>query len=192
MNDFIETLYDVMFQPRAAMRAIAADRRIGQALAVFLLASVLPLLPACFSLRSAGMGAIVNLIIVAQVFGGLVKWVAAAAVWQLISELFGGRGTAVGLLASLGFAHLPLIFITPFLVLSAYVPSIATPVMLIVGLVVFLWVVTLDVIAIQEVEGLSGAQAFLVLIIPPVLILLVVLAVLAAGIGTIMSHIPHF
>ena len=54
MGPFLEILYDVLFQPVAAMRQIAARRLVGQALAAFLISVLIPAGAAYFALKAAG------------------------------------------------------------------------------------------------------------------------------------------
>jgi hypothetical protein len=176
MDKLYETLYDVLFQPRKAMREIAADRKVGQALLVFLVSVLIPVWALYFGLKAAGMPKVVHIIIAVQLLGSLVMWVAGTALWHLIAEFFGGRGTAIGLFTALGFAHIPRILLVPLWVLAALLPVGVRPlIMAVTGLGVMLWTLALDVEAIRGAHDISGTKAVLVLLTPIVAVALAVL-----------------
>jgi len=163
----MENLYDVLFRPAAAMRQIAAARMIGQAMAAFLLSVLIPAVAAYFAFRTGSMAKLLSLVLVGQTLGSLLFWFCGSATLSLIAEFFGGRGTAVGLFAALGFTHAPRIFAVPFLVLAMLLPGIGSTVMTaIVSLAILFWTLTLDVLAIKGAYELTGAKAVLVLMTP--------------------------
>ena len=116
MGPFLELLYDVIFSPAAAMRQIAARRPVGQAFVAFLLSIVIPAGAIYFVLQATATGKFAGAFFAAAVCVRLLMWFVGSAVLQLIAELFGGQGTAVGLFAAIGFAHLPFIFAVPLAV----------------------------------------------------------------------------
>jgi hypothetical protein len=188
MSNLYETLYDVLFQPRKAMREIAVDRKVGQAVLVFLVSVLIPVWALYFGLKAAGIPKVVHIIIAVQLLGSLVMWVAGTALWHLIAEFFGGRGTAVGLFTALGFAHIPRILLVPLWVLAALLPVGVRPlIMAVTGLGVMLWTLALDVEAIRGAHDISGAKAVLVLLTPVVAAALAV-AVLVAFVGASMAQ----
>ena len=132
----------------------------------------------------------VNVMIVLKILGSIAMWIIGAAIWHLIAEFFGGRGTAVGLFAALGFAHAPRMFIVPLWALIAVMPeSSRTLLMTISVLAVMLWSLSLDLVAIKEVHQLSGAKAVLVMITP--LLVVGVLCVIGfTFIGSSLMHMP--
>lgn len=167
MGNFFEALYDVLFQPSTAMRSIAGGKKIGQALVVVLLSSLLPLWAVYFGLKTVGMHQAISVIMALQVLGSLAMWVVGSAVWHLIAELLGGKGTSVGLFTALGFAHLPRIFIVPLWVFAALMPVGIRPlVMTVTGLAIAFWVLYLDVTALRGAHDISGTKAVLVMLVP--------------------------
>lgn len=190
MGSFFETLYDVLFQPRTAMRQIAADKQLGQALAVVLLSVIIPVWAVYFGLKTAGMQHAFGVFVILQLVGSVAAWIMGAALWHLIAEMAGGKGTAVGLLAALGFAHLPRIFIVPLWVVAALMPAGGRPlVMGMTGLIIAGWVLYLDVAALKEAHELSTAKALLVLLAPPLAIFAVIAAV-TIFMGTAFIKMP--
>ncbi len=167
MGPFLELLYDVIFSPAAAMRQIAARRPVGQAFVAFLLSIVIPAGAIYFVLQATATGKFAGAFFAAAVCVRLLMWFVGSAVLQLIAELFGGQGTAVGLFAAIGFAHLPFIFAVPLAVAGLLLPAGAAAMLFAAGvLVLIFWVLALTVIAIQGVHGLSAAKAVLVLLTP--------------------------
>lgn len=164
---FLETLYDVLFQPTAAMRQIAEQKALGQALAAFLLSVLIPAAAGYLVLQTTGMAKMLNVLLLVHTLGSLAAWFAGAAVLHLIAECFGGRGTALGLLAAMGFAHVPRLLAVPLGVLAMASPGGAAGVLVAVtALLVAGWTLFLNVAAIRGAHGLSGAKAVLVLVTP--------------------------
>lgn len=185
-----ETLYDVLFQPQAGMRSIAERKNAGQAAVVFLLSILFPIWALYFGLKAAGMLPMIHMMIVLKVFGSMVMWIMGAAIWHLIAEFFGGRGTAIGLFAALGFVHIPRIFIVPLWALTAVMPDGSKTVLMAVAvLAVMFWSLYLDVVAIKEVHQLSAAKSVLVLIMPW-LFLGLLCTVVFTLIGSSFMHVP--
>jgi len=167
MGNLFEMLYDVLFQPAIAMKNIAQQKNVGQALVVFSLSVFIPILALYFGLKTNGMSSMVNVMIVFKILGSIVLWIIGAAIWHLIAEFFGGQGTAVGLFTALGFAHAPRIFIVLLWALIAVMPASSKPLLMTISvLVIMLWSLSLDVVAIKEVHQLSASKAVLVLITP--------------------------
>ena len=162
-----DILYDLVFEPRNAMRAIAEQKNAGQAVVIALISIVIPILAVSFGLKDKSLAAVVPVMIGIKIVASLLVWMIGAALWSLIAEFFGGKGTAIGLFAGLGFAHLPRIFIVPLWALSALMPeSSQTLLMVISVLLILFWSVNLDVIAIKEIHQLSTAKAILVMMMP--------------------------
>lgn len=190
MGALFENLYDVLFHPRNAMRQIATDKRAGQALVVVLLSSIIPIWAVYFGLKTAGMHHAFGGLLAVQIFGSLAVWFFGAALWHIIAELFGGKGTAVGLLSALGFAHLPRIFIVPLWVIAALLPDGLRPIAMgLTGLIILVWLLYLDVTALQEAHDLSAAKAVLVFLTPPLAIVAVLLAI-TIFLGTAVMRPP--
>jgi len=167
MGSLFEILYDTLFQPAIGMKNIAERKNVGQALVVVLLSILIPIWALYLGLKTADMSTIFNIMIVLKTLGSIVMWIMGAAIWHLIAELFGGQGSAVGLFAALGFAHAPRIFIVPLWALIAVMPTSSTTLLMTIAvLVIMLWSLSLDVVAIKEVHQLSTSKAVLVIITP--------------------------
>ena len=172
MGEFLEKLYDVLFHPVAAMRKIAAEAKIGQAAAAFFLSVLIPAWAMYFGLKSAAITAWGNIFILLEVVGSLLIWWFSAAFFHLIAELLGGQGKAKGLLSCMGFGYIPRIFIVPFWVMASLMPEGARTIFLGLSmLLVSVWTLVLQVIAIREAHQLTNAKSIIVLLSPVLLLL---------------------
>lgn len=167
MGPFLETLYDVLFSPGAAMRRIAERRPLGQALAAFFISVLIPAGAVYFALQAMGYAKAAGFVVAAHTAARLVVWFVGSAVLSLIAELYGGRGTAVGLFTAMGFAHLPGIFLVPLSVAAMLLPAGLAGIVFAVGaLALLLWALALVAAAIAGAHGLGMAKAVLVLVTP--------------------------
>ncbi|VBB06368.1 Hypothetical protein LUCI_1599 [Lucifera butyrica] len=180
MGKFMELIYDVLFSPGKAFPEIAAGRYVRYSLAAMLLSIIIPLGAIYLALKTAGLPQAVHVVIVIQVLGSLIVWFLGAAVWNLVAEFFGGRGTGLGLFTALGFAQLPRIFLVPLGVLSMVLPAeIRSFWLAATGLVVLFWTLTLDVYAIRGAYTFSVAKAVLVLLTPLLAMIIMMIMVIA-------------
>ncbi len=191
MDSLFEILYDVLFEPRTAMQKIAQQKNVGQALIVVLVSTVIPIWALSLGITSAVMLTMVHIMMGIKVGASIVIWIIGSAIWQLIAELLGGKGTAVGMLAALGFGHLPRILLVPlWMLISVMPPSSKTLLLAVAVLVILGWSLYLDVVAIKEVHQLSAAKAVLVILMPMLFIgLLAVIAMILIG-SSAMMHMP--
>lgn len=192
MGNLLENLYDVLFQPTVAMRNVAANKKVGQALAVFFLSVTIPVWAVYFGLQSIGMPQAINAILLVQVIGSLLMWIVGSALLHLIAEFLGGQGSAIGLFAALGFAQFPRLFIVPLWVLAALMPAGIRPALMgISALIILFWVLTLHVYAIKGAHSLGGVRASLVLAVP-FLAAFALLAIMITFISAAMMRWPLF
>lgn len=190
MGSLFEILYDVLFQPKAAMLSIADERKIEQAALVFVLSLLIPLWALYFGLQEAGMPAMIQWAAGVRIVGSLLMWFMSTAVWHLIAEFFGGRGTGLRLFTTLGFAYFPQVFIVPLWGFAALVPvEFKTAVMAIAALLIFGWSLFLTVTAIKAVYQFSTAKATLVMIMP-LLVMALVGVIAFVFIGSAVTQLP--
>lgn len=167
MGSFLETVYDVLFNPKQAMRYIAEKKLIGQALAMFSISMLVPVWAMYAGVKGTSGVAALGLLFIVQVIGSLVLWVFSAAILAFIAELAGGRGTAVGLFSALGFSHLPKIIVTPLWVVAVLLPAgVQETAFGIIAVIAIVWMLALHVAALQGAFALSGVRAILVLSAP--------------------------
>ena len=167
MSSFLERVYDVLFQPRTAMRQIAAERPLGQAVVAVITSSVLPLWGLYLSGRTTIMGNKLGLLLAFELLTVFLLWFGKAAVLHLLTELCGGLGRVTGLLAALGFATLPRLLIIPLAVLSMLLPEELQAALLGLGVaIVVLWSVVLDILALKGTYDITSAKAISILVAP--------------------------
>ena len=187
MGQLLELLYDVLFHPGAAMNAIAGRRLIGQGLLVFFISVALPSGAIWFSMGTAA-GAFILLLVV----GSVVLWLTGTALIHLIAECYGGRGMVTGLLAALGFAQIPRVFLVPLWVASALLPEPGRlPFMGLSAVGILMWILALDVSALKETYGFPTTKAILVLVTPLLAVVLLVL-VLITFVGVQLAPLPQW
>ncbi len=113
----------------------------------------------------------------------LALWFMQAGIGVLLAELLGGVGTSLGLLAALGFAHLPSLVAA----LVDFLMGMAGLGQGLRGLVAFaalVWVLVLQVHAVRLSYSLSTGKAVAVLVIPLVVaVMLAIAVVIAAGLA---------
>lgn len=190
MGNVFDALYDVLFQPKIAMQMIAEQKKISQAVIVFFLSLVIPLWALYFGMQDVGMSAMVPFVIGFKIVSSMLMWFMGAAVWHLIAEFLGGRGTGLGLFTTLGFAQFPQVLIVPLWVIAALLPaSLKSIMMAVAALTIFGWSFFLTITAIKEVYEFSTAKAMLVMI-TPVLAILVVCAIAFIFIGSAVTQMP--
>lgn len=171
MGSLWDILYDLLFQPRMAMAKIGELKNARQAIFVAVISILVPIWALSFGIKDTGMATMIHIMLGIKILGSIVVWMLGAAIWHLIAEFFGGKGTGVGLFAALGFAHIPRLFIVPLWALITVMPaSSKTALMALAVLVILFWSLSLDVIAIKEVHQLSTSKAVLVIIMPILLV----------------------
>ncbi|SDE23166.1 YIP1 family protein [Sporomusa acidovorans] len=190
MGNFLETIYDVLFNPKTAMQVIADKKLIGQAFAMFTIGMLVPVWAVYTGIRATQGIPAVGFLFVLHFIGSLLLWIMGACVLHFIAELAGGRGTAVGLFAALGFAHLPRIAAIPLGVIAALLPDGLRGVAFgVIGLLIVIWTLSLDVAAIRGAHGLSAAKAVLVLA-APLLVLIGGIVVVVVFLGSTLLQLP--
>ena len=181
MGGFLETLYDILFHPADALRKVSMERKTGQSAGAFLISILVPSWAAYFGLQSAGFQVMAGVAVFIQIIVSTVLWFIGAGFFALLAELFGGHGTAAGLLAGMGFAHFPRIFIAPLLVLSTLLPNPIQPLFIILsGSIIVIWIIILHVLAIREAYVLTTLRAVMVAVAP-------LAAIIACGVVILLS-----
>ena len=190
MGNLFEVLYDVLFQPQIAMRTIADNKNIPQALVVFFVSIIIPIWAMYFGLQAAGMSMMIHLFIGVKIVGSMMMWFMGTAVWHLLAEFYGGKGTALGLFSTLGFAYFPQILIVPFWVVAALLPvSMKTIMMTLSALIILGWCLFLSITAMKEVYQFSAAKAVLVML-TPLLVMVLVCGIAFTFLGSALTQMP--
>lgn len=183
--DFLNLVYLVFTQPRLAFRQLKEGVPGWWAVAVFggvqLFGQTLNLawsrdLPLTLPFRSELLASALLLL---SIPAALLVWFLEAASWHLLAQLFGGRGWGPALFFALGFAHLPLIFgygLGAVLRLFGH-HGAAYPAALLGS---YLWVLVLEILAVQEVHELSAGRSLAVVLLLPAFLGIVALLGLLA------------
>ncbi len=209
---FLEIVYGVLFEPAKTMAAMAPKPPLAQAfLAVTLLSLAGSAMLSLTLYRLAGgfwgpalkygadafWRAFLPAGMILGLFWGYVKWAAWGAFLHLAAELLGGRGTARGVLAAVGFAAIPSLFLVPIQLLASRIENshAAAVILFLAGLTVTIWTVTLLAIALRELHGISVLRALLAVFSPLLAVfVLVVMLFMAFGAAAFLipSGVPHF
>lgn len=202
-----DLLHGVLFSPIQALKAVAKQQPLGLALAVVVGESVLnwatnsaidfkdlPLPGPIGSLPQESFHRLFSWLGFLGLLVGMLFWLVAAGVYNLLGELLGGKGNAKGLLAALGIAMLPGIFYTPLNFISNLLPGGQ----FIYGLGAFgigIWSAVLHILAIRETLQLSTIKAVVVALVPLFSFLLFFILLAASfffALSPLMPHMPRF
>ncbi len=200
---FFELIYGVLFNPVEAFRSIANEPPVFHGFVIFISVLVINslvnmLLPQDLGEVPPELAEVVSQVGPAIVIIGAILstvfWLIQAGVFQVIAELLGGRGRAVGVLTVLALAAIPSVLMVPFTVLSYILPKSFTGSFLTIAgsLLVFVWWAVLLVIGLREIHRFSTLKAIATVIAPLIgmgLILIVTVISLFALIAPLFNNI---
>ena len=180
-DGFLDTIYGVLFDPANTFRGLAPRPPVFLTVIIFFLVKL--------TLSLMGYIVIARLLLVGRptplaewflhgagpllVLGALVfcfgKWFLYSGVLNLLADLLGGRGRARGVLVVYGLAAIPMALLVPavilfLLILPPEFPGLFFSIFVALGLAS--WSVSLLVVGIREVHGLTTNRAVLVVGIP--------------------------
>jgi hypothetical protein len=180
MPSKIAVIYDVLFRPSEAFRALAVMAPWGLAVGAFVLSTVLPSLVIWAGVDETMVSHIMGLLLFGEVIGSLICWVLSTGIYHFAAEIAGGQGRMVSLFTAFGLAHLPRLTILPLFVLSGLLSGGWQTLWLAVATLVILgWTWTLYYYAVKEIYCLSGTKTVLVLFSPFLAGLLIVVVIVA-------------
>lgn len=198
-----ELIYGTLFNPVGTFRLIANEPPVFHGFVIFIsvvaITSLINMLlprdfgevPPELAEAAAHVGPSV---IIAGAIMSMVFWLIQAGILQVIAELLGGRGKAVGVLTVLALASIPSVLAVPFRVVSYFLKeSFAGSFLTIAGpLLAFVWWIVLLILGLREVQRFSTGKAVAAVIAPLVgivLILIVTVISLFAMIAPIIDSI---
>jgi hypothetical protein len=112
------------------------------------------------------------------------------AIYNFAAECFGGSGKVGQAFLGFGFSFIPLIFITPLVILVFNVPQPFKYLLYFLSIITLtIWVIYLQITNIKEIYALSTGKAFAVIIIPSVTFILFVFALIATSIASVITKI---
>ena len=179
-----EMIYGVLFSPVQAMTQVAEARPVGTALLlkiglyVFSLVIGLLVQAPAFELRDLPPGVpselagvmrdiLPAMVTVMSIMGGvfsLIVWFILASVYRVLGELMGMPGDGRAMLATIGFASLPEVFLPPVQLIArllnlGFLSGIA-------GLGLWIWSVVLTVLGIRAAIKTSTGRALGIYLVP--------------------------
>ncbi len=187
----LDTLYQILASPSEGLRGIIKWRPWGWAIltAVFIsLVVALTTLPnpsdftrVIFSLEKGSVSFIPALILWASIL--LVALLASAGILHLIALLLRGRGSYLGILCGLSFAAFPAVLLAPLALLRALLGSPGTILYFTGALLLFFWIMVLQIIAIRHNYGFPMGRAIATYFIPSATVLITLISVAAVNIA---------
>lgn len=164
MNNFLEAFAGILLQPRETIGRIARNKNLALALLLYSLVLF-------FSFAAQ---IIVGEQRLAQLFLGLPFFLLMmifllfflTAIFHLTSEFLGGQGRGMELFIGLAVSNLPYIFSAPAALLGRIEHPATKVIYGLFNLLLFFWVLSLNITAIKEIEGLSTGRSLLVILMP--------------------------
>lgn len=165
MSDGVfDWLYGVLAEPSEALRAVAARKPVGWALAVIVgTATLLAAAGVSQTNFAAVTGATFDELARIELTVAVILSVAGCFVivglLHLVARLFGGRGSFPGLLSAMGFAQFPSLLWLPFMALARVDGPVAAGLSTVGFIGIAIWVAALCVVSLRETHGLSTGAA---------------------------------
>lgn len=193
---FFELVYGTLFNPVETFTKVSHDPPLFQGFIIFLISVVLTsvsrtLLPQDMADVSPEVASVISqagpLVAVFGAILALVFWFIQAGILQVIAELLGGRGTAVGVLTVLALAGIPGILSIPFHVAGYFLSeSFLGSFLSIAGsLLSIVWWVIILILGIRQVHRLSTGKAVITVVAPLITFILVVIVMVIAMVAFI-------
>jgi len=186
-SSFIDLSIGVLAAPRTTFRALAAESsndwsHIGMAGTVVVIAAALDGLRfAAESGRAAALAANVVL----SIYMGLVLWLSIVSIPALLARFFAlPRARVHAFAATSGWSFLPWLLMPA---LSLWESVLGTTAVLLFAVTLFVWIVYLFWIAVEESFSVSGKQTLCLLLILPQLAILVVFVWVWQIVNEVMS-----
>ncbi|MBU1626708.1 YIP1 family protein [bacterium] len=121
------------------------------------------------------------------------KIIIATTIFNYSAECVGGRGNCGAALMGFGFSFMPLIFTTPFLIITLIIDQ---PAKGLLSFLIFLslgfWVVCLQIAGIKEIYSLTTGRAFIAYIAPILIILFLFGAIFISFIANFITKFAGF
>lgn len=163
MNSILEMLYDMLARPKEAFQVISEHGKLSKACQIVLFSTVISSLAAYANVFE---GNFKGAMLLAQIVSSVLMWGLSVAVWHLLAELLGGRGSVKTLLTTIGFTYFLQLLIVPVYLIASFLPTFGFLLIMIATLAFAVWSIVLGILAIREVYQLSGGKATLVYFLP--------------------------
>lgn len=197
---FLDIVYGIIAQPRDTFQYLGRVRPVLAATGFvviltmfnFLLGlSDLNSINAGFNLQANFSAYLIPMFIIGFLFA-IIAWFLNTAAVSLAAQLLGGVGNGPGLLAAFSFALLPML-ITAIADFGVKLLGLGSLVAGLINLAGFIWLVTLQIIAVSEIEELSTSRSIVVYFCVPLSIMVsigVTLGLLVAIMAPWLNQLP--
>lgn len=188
---FFELIYGTLFNPVDTFTKVSHDPPLFQGFIIFMISVLLTsvsriLLPQDMADVSPEVAAVVSQagpsVAVFSAIITLVFWFIHAGILQVVAELLGGRGTAVGVLTVLALAGIPGVLAIPFQVAGYFLSeSFLGSFLAVAGnLLAFVWWIIILVLGIRQVHGFSTGKSVATVVAPIIALLLIIIVMVVA------------
>ena len=196
----LETAVSVITEPVSTLRRVTERRPVGWAVAIvlvlsfasaFVQASTFSIPDFSDPLTELSLDAPLRVVLAIGIaVFGIVGFVIAWVIYQVMCIILGGKGAFVGLFTGFAFASVPSLIGIPFGLLGLVLGVAGDVLSGLVQLGLSIWVIVLYGVAIRENNGFSTGRAAAALLIPiaafvallvALIVLLVVIVLVAAG-----------
>ncbi|HJX69556.1 MAG TPA: Yip1 family protein [Dehalococcoidia bacterium] len=177
----LDILYQVLASPSKAFGGVSERKPLAWAMLTAIFISVvfaLTILPnppelveVIFDLEKGSLDLIPVVFIWVIIF--LVALFIKGGIFHLIATLLRGRGSYLGIVCGLCFAHFPFVFFAPLTLLRALLGFSGNILYPIGSLIFFLWILVLEIIAIRQNYHFSIGMAIATYFIPAILLIIV-------------------
>ena len=196
MSSILETLYDLLAKPKEAFEVIVSEARVAKACQIVLFSTVISSLAAYANVfEGSSKGAM----LLAQIICSVLMWGISVAIWHLLAELMGGRGSVKTLLTAIGFTYFLQLLVVPIYLIASFFPGVGFLLIMIATLIVAVWSIVLGILAIREAYQLSGGKATLVYFLPLLIFIGVFIVMIftasaffMSAAGNILANPPQF
>ncbi len=162
MNNFAETFFNILFRPVETFQNFSTEKPYKLPFAIVVIAS-------CFlSVLFSREGQFNPLVIFSYVFdsiGLVIYWLYFAFFVDLMAKTFTLQSNYAKLLTLTSLSYIPWIFLAPLKLLKN-VCSLTAEIAIILIFGVWIWTITLQILAISETYSIPRKNAILILLLP--------------------------
>ena len=199
---FFELIYGAVFQPKKTFASVGQEKPLAKCLLIFTLVLLLTELLWQGQLRSFGevfltdleipynlsaessysMAIFQDIFLIMTVFFilfSITVLFVQTGLLNLVGELLGGTGNAKGLLCALALATIPSLIIS---VLDTLIIMVGLPgfISLVLALIGFLWIIILQILAVQGALNLSMGRSIATALLPVIALVIIILALVSS------------
>lgn len=183
---FFELIYGTLFNPVETFTKVSRNPPLFQGFIIFIISVLLIsvsriLLPQDMADLSPEVAGIISQagpsVAVLSAIIALVFWFIQAGILQVVAELLGGRGSAVGVLTILALAGIPGVLAIPFQVAGHFLSEsfLGSFLALAGNLFSIIWWVIILILGIRQVHGFSTGKSVITVIAPIITFFLIII-----------------